>query len=589
MVLVVLMGISITGIIIVQLTWINNAVRVKNELFDRSVNEALINTVNRLDVIHNYEILRKMMVHDSDFRINNFEGRIPAPFLHFIPHGPGMNMPGVKDFGRFTDKNTWERDSVIRPKIGENSKLHEKTFRFKFSDRDKNADKEKKIHPDSISLSYQYTIGGRGLNHLRKAKNNIFVFSNDTLHFNTDSLILVNQSKIDSIVSDLDTSVILEPEIKKRIEIKAGTLKNFTGRVFSEIVTWDTRKTDLNGIDSILNVELRNKDISTPHHMGIIQDNVLTQKLPERADSVKLCKSGFNTPLYPNDIFQKNIKLAVLFPEKERLVYRSLNWLLLSSFLFSAFILLAFAMSIYYLLKQKKISEMKSDFINNMTHEFKTPIATISVAADSIVNEKIVSDPQKIRYFAAMIKKENSRMNRRVEDILTIARLERKEFEFDWAKANIHELISDAVQGISLQVEKKGGKIVTLFHAGQPVVTTDTVHFTNVLFNLLDNALKYSNGSPKIMVSTENAPGGVILTVEDNGIGMTRAVQAKIFERFYRQTTGNIHNVKGFGLGLSYSKAVIEANKGSINVQSEPGKGSKFTIFIPFERDGTNG
>ncbi len=225
---------------------------------------------------------------------------------------------------------------------------------------------------------------------------------------------------------------------------------------------------------------------------------------------------------------------------------------------------------------------MKSDFINNMTHEFKTPIATISVAADSIVNPKVLTDPEKISYFAGMIKKENARMNRQVEDILTIARFDKKDFEFNWEPVDVHELINEAISGISLQVEKRGGRIDINFEAKNQTITTDKNHFSNVIFNLLDNAIKYSIDKPEISVSTKNRKDGILITVADKGIGMTKAVQMKIFERFYRQTGGNIHNVKGFGLGLSYVKAVIEANGGTITVQSETGKGSSFKLFLPF-------
>jgi two-component system phosphate regulon sensor histidine kinase PhoR len=257
----------------------------------------------------------------------------------------------------------------------------------------------------------------------------------------------------------------------------------------------------------------------------------------------------------------------------------------MASFLFSLIILVTFGLSVFYILRQKKISEMKSDFINNMTHEFKTPIATISVATDSITNEKVMSDPEKIRYFAGMIKKENNRMNRQVEDILTIARLDKKDFEFHWEPVDVHDIISDAVQGIAIQIEKRGGKTELDFKAQNPVITTDKIHGTNIFYNLIDNAVKYSVHPPEIRITTTNKNNGVLISVQDNGIGMSKAVQARIFERFYRQTSGNIHNVKGFGLGLNYVKAVVEANNGSILVQSEPGKGSRFDVFLPFVRE----
>jgi two-component system phosphate regulon sensor histidine kinase PhoR len=184
-----------------------------------------------------------------------------------------------------------------------------------------------------------------------------------------------------------------------------------------------------------------------------------------------------------------------------------------------------------------------------------------------------------------MIKKENIRMNRQVEDILTIARLDKKDFEFNWEAFNLHEVIEDAIQSIVLQVEKKSGSITSELKAVNPVATSDLSHFANLIYNLLDNANKYSVGTPEIKISTSNNIKGVLIVVEDKGIGMTKAVQSRIFERFYRQTSGNIHNVKGFGLGLSYVKAVLEANRGNIAVQSEPGKGSRFEVFIPFVRE----
>ena len=228
---------------------------------------------------------------------------------------------------------------------------------------------------------------------------------------------------------------------------------------------------------------------------------------------------------------------------------------------------------------------MKSDFINNMTHEFKTPLATISVAADSISNQKVIEKPERIRYFIDMIKKENTRMNRQVEDILTIARLDKKDFEFRWEAFNLHEVIDDAIQSILLQVEKKGGTLASDLRAENAVATSDRNHFANLIYNLLDNANKYSPQVPEIKISTRNTAKGIVITVEYKGIGMTRAVQSRIFERFYRQTSGNIHNVKGFGLGLSYVKAVLEANRGTIGVHSEPGKGSRFEVFVPFVRE----
>jgi two-component system phosphate regulon sensor histidine kinase PhoR len=257
-------------------------------------------------------------------------------------------------------------------------------------------------------------------------------------------------------------------------------------------------------------------------------------------------------------------------------------WILGGSMLFSLVIIATFALSLYLLIRQKKISEMKSDFLNNMTHEFKTPIATISLAADTITNPKVINDETSIRHFISMIKKENSRMNKKVETILQIASLDKKEIEFRYENISMHSVIERAVDTIEIQVHQKNGNINLNLNASKPVIYGDNEHLTNLVNNLLDNALKYSPESPEITVSTSNTEKGLILSVEDKGIGMSKSVQSKVFERFYRQSSGNIHDVKGFGLGLNYVRAIIDAHKGNVTVASEPGKGSRFDIFLPF-------
>jgi two-component system phosphate regulon sensor histidine kinase PhoR len=217
-----------------------------------------------------------------------------------------------------------------------------------------------------------------------------------------------------------------------------------------------------------------------------------------------------------------------------------------------------------------------------MTHEFKTPIATISLAADTITNSKVIKDEVSIRHFIGMIKKENSRMNKKVETILQIASLDKKEIEFKYENVSIHTIIEHALETIEIQVHQRNGKIKLSLNAEHPFIYGDGEHLTNLVNNLLDNAIKYSPESPEIIITTGNNEKGIILSVEDKGIGMTKAVQSKIFERFYRQSSGNVHDVKGFGLGLNYVRSIIEAHKGNITVYSEPGKGSRFEIFLPF-------
>jgi two-component system phosphate regulon sensor histidine kinase PhoR len=277
--------------------------------------------------------------------------------------------------------------------------------------------------------------------------------------------------------------------------------------------------------------------------------------------------------------------ISVVFPQRTNYVLGSMTWILGGSLLFSLFIFSTFALSLYFIIRQKKISEMKSDFINNMTHEFKTPIATISLAADTITNARVINDEKSIRHFIGMIKKENSRMNKQVETILQIASLDKKEIEFRFDNISLHSIIERAIETIEIQVQQRQGLLKIELNAANDAIPGDSEHLISLVHNLLDNAIKYSQDAPVILVSTENRQDGVVLSVEDKGIGMSKSVQSKIFERFYRQSSGNIHDVKGFGLGLNYVRAIVDAHKGVINVFSEPGKGSRFEIFLPFNPD----
>ena len=544
--LITVMGISILGIIIIQLVWMNNAIRVRNELFDRSVNEALTSTTNRLENMQDFRMINRFAFNDSA----HFNGMPPVP-----PPPPGTP-------GRLLNQ-------ILSPKPPGNPSRRQI---------------EMIVEAAKSKNGIKYHISTKSDTKGKNREENIIFINTDSLGRNLDLAYTHGINKLDSMVVQSGEWKDSASGIKHRFELKTHRLKRIADKVVQEITSLEDNEISIDHISKLLKVELGNRDIPIPFEFGIFKDSRLSKKT-EKADSLLLAKSNYKVNLFPNDIIQKNIRLAVYFPEKDSFIYKTLNWLLLISLIFSIIVLVTFAVSIYFILKQKKISEMKSDFINNMTHEFKTPLATISVAADSINNAKVIENPERIRYYIEMIKKENARMNRQVEDILTIARLDKKDFEFKWEAFNLHDVIEDAMQSIVLQVEKKGGTVASEFQAINPVATSDSSHFANLVYNLLDNANKYSPDVPEIRISTRNTSKGVLITVADKGIGMTKAVQSRVFERFYRQASGNIHNVKGFGLGLSYVKAVLEANHGSISVHSEPGKGSRFEVFIPFIRE----
>ena len=291
--------------------------------------------------------------------------------------------------------------------------------------------------------------------------------------------------------------------------------------------------------------------------------------------------SAIQTQLIPeNSLFAKET-LYLYFEENNSYIIRKMGWIIAASILFTIIIISAFALTVRQMFTQKKLSEIKSDFINNMTHELKTPLATISLAIDALTNEKVIHDTEKIRYYSGMIKDENRRMNKQVEKILQAARIERQEINLNLQQLNAHDIIHKVADNLSLQIQEKQGSLTLKLAAHKHKINADEVHFSNIVFNLLDNAIKYSNEQPKIEIETANQSNMLAIKVRDNGIGMNKETQSRVFEKFYRAHTGNIHNVKGFGLGLSYVKAMVEAHGGKIKVESTLGKGSAFTVYFP--------
>ena len=291
--------------------------------------------------------------------------------------------------------------------------------------------------------------------------------------------------------------------------------------------------------------------------------------------------SGSETEnLSPNEI------LIVIMLNYRSLVFESLWLPIISAIVFTILIMTAFYLTVRTMLRQKKLSEIKNDFINNMKHEFKTPLATISLAVDALRNEKVVSDKEKMSYFSSIIKEENKRMNRQVETILKAALMDKQEVQLLLRPLHAHQVIKDVVENFTLQLEEKKGKAEVLLNAENDFIDADEVHFSNLIINLIDNAIKYSKEDqpPIIRITTQSTPKSMIIVIEDNGIGMNRETVKRVFEKFYRAHTGNLHNVKGFGLGLSYVKTMVEAHGGEIKVDSVLGKGSTFTMEFPLKK-----
>jgi two-component system phosphate regulon sensor histidine kinase PhoR len=289
-------------------------------------------------------------------------------------------------------------------------------------------------------------------------------------------------------------------------------------------------------------------------------------------------------PVMPQDVIEPVgpfESLIIVIPDVRLYLLNSLKWIILGAILFIIVVLAAFFITIRSLLNQRKVNEIKNDFINNMTHELKTPLATISLAVDALKTAKVQSDPTSVAYFSNIIKEENVRMNKHVETILETGQLENKDLELNMQPVNVHDLIQAVVDSYKLQLEEKPSNIHMKLAATKPEISADEEHLLHVLSNLMDNAIKYSKETIDILVGTKNVNNKMIITIEDNGIGMSSETTKHIFEKFYRAHSGNIHNVKGFGLGMSYVKRIVALHKGQIRVQSELDHGTTIEISLP--------
>ncbi len=344
----------------------------------------------------------------------------------------------------------------------------------------------------------------------------------------------------------------------------------------------------LQSIDSLLRANLREVGgIGADFEFGIfdLYDEPLIITDAAQNNMQQLVTEGFRSRIFPSDLVKEPLYLRVWFPKQDSYLLKTLWPLLIASAIFMITVILAFGYTIRTILHQKKLSIIKNDFINNMTHELKTPISTISLACEALADPVMSKNETRVQHFLKMIREENKRLGVLVENVLKSAVLDRGEMKLNLVSVDIHEVIEAAIRNTELQANQKGGKIETRLEADKHRVEGDQVHLTNVIYNLLDNAIKYSRENPLVEVKTTSHRDFIEISVSDNGIGIKKDEQERIFEKLYRVHTGDVHDIKGFGLGLSYVKMIVEKHHGTVSVTSELGKGSTFTIQIPFDYD----
>jgi two-component system, OmpR family, phosphate regulon sensor histidine kinase PhoR len=381
--------------------------------------------------------------------------------------------------------------------------------------------------------------------------------SNNDLKYNESFLKRVSNRKnfIDQVISQMFR---ITPDIEKRLtpEIVEKTLKK-------SLID--------NGIDIDFEYAVKRDDKSIVFNSGDFE--------------IKENHHNYELGLFPDDFFNTSNSLSIYFPYRRNFIIHSLGLMGVSSAFLTLFLILTFAFTLFVIIRQKKLSEMKSDFVNNMTHELKTPISTISLASQMLSDKSIPVGSKNTDRISEIIAQESKRLGYQVERVLQMAKFDQGKLNLKFRETNLHDLIESVISNFILQVDSKEGMLIPSLHADNDLINADPVHMTNVISNLLDNAIKYTTRKPEIIIETQSNRKEIILIVRDNGIGINKTNQKRIFDKFYRVPTGNVHNIKGFGLGLSYVKKIIEEHSGNVKVESEPGIGSSFILKIPLKNE----
>ncbi len=511
----VLAGTAIVALIAIQVYWIRSSVTLKEEEFERSVNEAMRITANKLEKIATAnKVAKKIKLRKQGVRVTN-----PT-----ISATKGNKNVQVKIF----EELSTDSSGVITSRLS-----------------------QKEFMGDSLNMQN---------------------------HFLPYELLSASQNTAKNI-ENLRTELL---ETKKEI----------VNDIFDELISINIYKdyvptVDSLALDSILRTELLEEGITARYKYFITSSSAIAKSRNNLREAQKECDSmgcNFKINLSPNNVFVTPQYLSVNFPNQKNYLLQTMWAMLCVSGIVIMSLIFAFYYTISTILRQKKLSVIKNDFISNMTHEFKTPISTISLACEMLNDQTVAKTPEKQHRFVKMIKDENKRLSVLVESILQTSILDKGEFKLKKSDVDVHDIISQAIQNTQLLVEQRQGTIIRQLAATNAIIQADKVHMTNIVFNLIDNAVKYSKEKPEIIISTQNTLEGIEIAVKDNGIGISKENLKKIFEKFFRVPTGNIHNVKGFGLGLSYVQAVVEKHGGTINVESEPGKGSTFIVFMPYKQ-----
>jgi signal transduction histidine kinase len=520
--LAALMGVVMLGLIFVQAYWINNAVELKEKQFSQLVLRAL-----------------QSVSHDIESR--------EAAFHVFNDFFPGVSEGDPDSSGNFQ-------------------------FKLNFDSRGGfwQEGEEQSFHLDQQVIISQSPQG--------KTQSSLRI----TIENDSVMMVLPGENGLDTFRLPNNPGIIRIPEpveIQKKIISKKRQVDRVMSQILSPRMPVEERL-DADQLKQSLDRTFRNIGIDIPYEFAVVR-HTADFAMKSKAFNPDKNSKVYTTQLFAQDIFTSPNFLRVYFPGERNFIYRSVGVMGIASILMTSIIILIFILTLWVILRQKRLSEIKNDFVNNMTHELKTPISTISLASQMLNDRSIPAEQKNLGHISRIIETESKRLGYQVEKVLQMAIFDKGKLKLNQKVLDLNQLAASGAENFKLQVEKRGGRIEWVPGALNPQVRVDEVHFTNVISNLLDNALKYSSNEPDIHISTRDEKQYVVLSVADHGIGIAPDDQKRIFEKFYRVPTGNIHNVKGFGLGLSYVKKIVEVHGGFIQLRSELNKGSRFDIYLP--------
>ncbi|WP_162340883.1 sensor histidine kinase [Cyclobacterium salsum] len=561
-IIVFLMTLASLGLIGFQFYWVGNVLKINEERFEQNVFQALASTSERLEKGEASDILLSSLARDTLFQKALLEPIEPIQ-VQVRHRQVAVNRPSMVD--SLFDQDLPQISSTFRKLIA--SKEGEpKSF----------SQIEKYFYMSPSVASTLFTPDELAILLQEKEKYLEFLSNNDNYiskrqYASNRQEFIIEEFNVSQNVAETIVQANMKIELVEVVihQLLSQGNQHILGRLDTAMVRSEVRD------------QLINRNIDQPFELGIIDGNNRIVGIGEVADLDFLKSQGIRAELFPSDLLGLENFLVIYFPTKENYLLQQVFLPLSSSLLFMVIIISCFVYAIKVIIRQKKISEIKNDFINNMTHEFKTPISTVSLAIEALQDPDLLNQESIRSRYLGIIKDENSRLGQQVEQVLQAAALDKKDFKLEMKSINLVDAVEEAKKHFELLVGKRGGSITTNYQVQSGFLEADAFHMNNILNNLLDNANKYSDHAPSIHVSVIEKQEGYSLAIRDAGIGMSKEAQKRIFDKFYRVPTGNIHDVKGFGLGLSYVKTMVEAHKGSIQVESEPGQGSIFTINLP--------